>query len=47
MVASTLAPLTTAIDELLAIDADPLDDTDIHELVVELGRQTSRLEAAH
>jgi len=47
MVASTLAPLTTAIDALLTIDADPLDDTDIHDLVVELGRQTSRLEAAH
>ena len=47
MVASTLAPLTTAIDELLTVDADLLDDTDIHELVVELGRQTARLEAAY
>jgi len=47
MVASTLAPLTTAIDALLAVDTDLLDDTDIHTLVVALGRQTARLEAAH
>ncbi len=47
MVASSVAPLTTAIDALLAIDTDLLDDTDIHELVVELGRQSARLEAAY
>lgn len=46
MVLSTLDTLTTAIDELLALDADSIDDTGLHELVVELGRQSSRLEAA-
>jgi len=47
MVASTLAPLTTAIDALHGVDLDGLDDTEIHELVVALGRQTARLEAAY
>lgn len=43
---STLDTLTTAIDELLAVDVHSIDDTGLHELVVELGRQSSRLEAA-
>ncbi len=47
MVASSVAPLTTAIDALLAVDTDTLDDTEIHDLVVAVGQQTARLEAAY
>jgi len=47
MVASSLAPLIAAIDALLAVDADTLDDTEVQTVVVELGRQSSRLEAAY
>ena len=47
MVASSVAPLITAIGSLLAVDTDTLDDTEIHELVVALGRQSARLEAAY
>jgi hypothetical protein len=38
--------LAAALDELLDLDPNALDDADLHAAVVELGRQTSRLRAA-
>jgi Domain of unknown function (DUF222) len=42
----TTAPLTAAIDGLLDIDPDVLDDTELAEAVVEVHRQQARLAAA-
>jgi hypothetical protein len=38
--------LATALDELLDLDAASLTDGELHDAVVDLGRQTSRLRAA-
>ena len=38
--------LAEALDDLLALDAGSLDDSELYHAVVELGRQTSRLRAA-
>jgi hypothetical protein len=40
------APLAAAIDELLTLDPDTLDDTQLADAVVDLHRQTARLAAA-
>jgi Domain of unknown function (DUF222) len=42
----TTAPLTAAIDELLEVDPDALDDTELAAAVVGLHRQQARLAAA-
>src|SRR5436190_2536508 len=40
-----IAELSAAIDAVLAVDPDTLTDAELHESVVELQRQTSRLTA--
>ncbi len=42
----TAGPLTAAIDELLGVDPDTLDDTELADTVVALHRQQTRLTAA-
>ena len=43
---SLLEALSAEIDELLALDPDESDDDELHDIVVELLRQSHRLAAA-